>query len=205
MVRWPFWLKGRSRLRRTLGVSSQRLGSASNTSMTWQWKAVGIWTVNVRRLGLIMTVTETLNASLFRLLTLRFDFITNSKVNHLRSINSKNTHINLFACRNMDISKIRMTAPASSPNTDGIHIGLSSNIKISRSVIQTGDDCISMVSGSRNIEINDVSCGPGHGISVGSLGRSHEGEYVAGISVRNCTFKGADNGLKGQDVVSLVV
>lgn len=128
--------------------------------------------------------------------TLRFDFITNSNVNHLRSINSKNTHINLFACRNMNISKIRMTSPESSPNTDGIHIGLSSNIKISRSVIQTGDDCISMVSGSRNIEINDVSCGPGHGISVGSLGRSHESEYVAGISVRNCTFKGADNGLR---------
>ncbi|XP_075499588.1 exopolygalacturonase-like [Primulina tabacum] len=128
--------------------------------------------------------------------TLRFDFVTNSKVNHLRSINSKNTHINLFACRNLNISKIRMTAPESSPNTDGIHIGLSNNIKISRSVIQTGDDCISMVSGSRNIEINDVSCGPGHGISVGSLGRSHVGDYVEGISIRNCTFKGADNGLR---------
>ncbi|KAL0306717.1 UNVERIFIED_CONTAM: Exopolygalacturonase [Sesamum radiatum] len=82
------------------------------------------------------------------------------------------------------------------PNTDGIRIGSSTRINISRAVISTGDDCISMVSGSQNIDISDVSCGPGHGISVGSLGRSHQHEHVTGISVRNCTFIGSDNGVR---------
>ncbi|KAL0362529.1 UNVERIFIED_CONTAM: Exopolygalacturonase [Sesamum calycinum] len=128
--------------------------------------------------------------------TLRFDFVRNSKVQYLRSINSKNSHINIFACHNMDISYIRLSAPAHSPNTDGIRIGSSTRINISRAVISTGDDCISMVSGSQNIDISDVSCGPGHGISVGSLGRSHQHEHVTGISVRNCTFIGSDNGVR---------
>ncbi|KAK4342219.1 hypothetical protein RND71_038035 [Anisodus tanguticus] len=127
--------------------------------------------------------------------TMRFDFVTNSKIHHLRSINSKNSHINLFACNNINISFVRLTAPNESPNTDGIHIGLSTNIKISRTVIQTGDDCISMVSGSRNIDISDVTCGPGHGISIGSLGKS-PGEIVTGINVRNCTFIGTQNGAR---------
>ncbi|KAL0320460.1 UNVERIFIED_CONTAM: Exopolygalacturonase [Sesamum radiatum] len=128
--------------------------------------------------------------------TLRFDFITNSRVYNLRSINSKSSHINLFACENINLSYITLRAPADSPNTDGIHVGSSTKIKISHADIRTGDDCISMVSGSQNIDIHDVSCGPGHGISIGSLGRSHEHEYVMGISVRNCTFIGSDNGLR---------
>jgi hypothetical protein len=27
-----------------------------------------------------------------------------------------------------------------------------------------GDDCISIVSGSENVEATDITCGPGHGI-----------------------------------------
>lgn len=53
-----------------------------------------------------------------------------------------------------------------------------------------------MVSGSENIDIYNVTCGPGHGISIGSLGRSHEHEYVKGISVRNCSFIDTDNGVR---------
>ncbi|PIN25621.1 Polygalacturonase [Handroanthus impetiginosus] len=128
--------------------------------------------------------------------TLRFDFITNSRIYNIRSLNSKNSHINIFACSNMSISHIRLIAPADSPNTDGIRIGTSDNIHISRAVISTGDDCISMVSGSRNINITEVTCGPGHGISIGSLGRSSKEEHVKGITVRNCTFIGSDNGVR---------
>ncbi|KAL6553838.1 hypothetical protein OROMI_019511 [Orobanche minor] len=128
--------------------------------------------------------------------SLRLDFVTNSKVHHLRSVNSKNTHINLFACSNINITQIRISAPANSPNTDGIRIGSSNTVKISNSIISTGDDCVSMVSGSRNIDISYVSCGPGHGISVGSLGKNHEKEYVVGVRVRNCSFVGTDNGVR---------
>ncbi|KAG6392892.1 hypothetical protein SASPL_147120 [Salvia splendens] len=97
----------------------------------------------------------------------------------------------------MSISHVKLSAPADSPNTDGIHIGTSRNIKISKSVIGTGDDCVSMVSGSQSIEVNGVACGPGHGISIGCLGRGHEHEYVKGITghsssavqIQDVTFK----------------
>ncbi|KAK4481592.1 hypothetical protein RD792_012494, partial [Penstemon davidsonii] len=128
--------------------------------------------------------------------TLRFDFVTNSKVHHLRSINSKNAHVNLFACYNMSISQLNLLAPGDSPNTDGINIGNSARINISRSIIKTGDDCIVMVSGSRDIDISDVWCGPGHGISIGSLGRGPQRENVNRIRVRNCSFVGTQNGLR---------
>ncbi|KAL8506268.1 hypothetical protein ACS0TY_017225 [Phlomoides rotata] len=128
--------------------------------------------------------------------TMRFDFVTNSRVHNLHSSNSKSSHFNLFACENLNLSRIELKAPADSPNTDGIHIGISKRIKIRNSIISTGDDCVSMVSGSQNIDIFNVTCGPGHGISIGSLGRSHEHEYVKGISVRNCTFIGSDNGVR---------
>ncbi|KAL8512460.1 hypothetical protein ACS0TY_018801 [Phlomoides rotata] len=127
--------------------------------------------------------------------SMRFDFVVNSKIHHLKSFNSKNTHINLFACTNMSISNVRISAPGESPNTDGIHIGSSSNIRISKSIISTGDDCVAMVSGSHNIDISDVACGPGHGISIGSLGKGHD-ERVSNIRVRNCTFLGTDNGVR---------
>ncbi|KAK4420932.1 Exopolygalacturonase [Sesamum alatum] len=124
------------------------------------------------------------------------DCHSNTQCKPLPATLSKSSHINLFACDNINMSHITLRAPADSPNTDGIHIGSSTKIKISHVGIHTGDDCISMVSGSQNIDIHDVSCGPGHGISIGSLGRSHEHEYVMGISVRNCTFIGSDNGLR---------
>lgn len=119
-----------------------------------------------------------------------------SRVQNIESINSKSSHFNIFACENMSISRVRISAPSDSPNTDGIHIGSSTNIKIHKSVIGTGDDCVSMVSGSQSIDINNVVCGPGHGISIGSLGRGHEHDYVKGITVRNCTFIGSDNGVR---------
>ncbi|OMO50508.1 Glycoside hydrolase, family 28 [Corchorus olitorius] len=53
-------------------------------------------------------------------------------------------------------------APDESPNTDGIHIGRSSEITIIDSTISTGDDCVSLGGGSQNVTIRRVTCGPGH-------------------------------------------
>ncbi|KAL1560544.1 galacturonan 1,4-alpha-galacturonidase [Salvia divinorum] len=128
--------------------------------------------------------------------SLRLDFVRNSQIHHLRSIDSKNAHFNIFACHNITISNVRLDAPAESPNTDGIHIGSSADIRILDSTIRTGDDCVSMVSGSRGVEIANVHCGPGHGISIGSLGRGHSEQPVTGITVRNTTFVATDNGVR---------
>ncbi|XP_040369193.1 exopolygalacturonase [Rosa chinensis] len=103
--------------------------------------------------------------------TLRLDFVTKGYITNITSINSKNTHINLFACKEVLIRNIKISAPGESPNTDGIHIGNSQNIYIVDSQISTGDDCVSVLPGSQYINVTGVQCGPGHGISIGSLGR----------------------------------
>jgi len=125
-----------------------------------------------------------------------FDYVTNSRVTHLKSINSMGVHMNVYECTGMKFDRIHLIAPEDSPNTDGIHIGESTHVHISDSVIATGDDCISMGPGSSSINISNVQCGPGHGISVGSLGRSANEEDVSGLTVKNCTFNGTQNGLR---------
>ncbi|XP_054817760.1 exopolygalacturonase-like [Prosopis cineraria] len=127
---------------------------------------------------------------------IRFDFITNGRVHHIHSIDSKSSHIVIFGCKNMNFTKIRISAPEDSPNTDGIKIGKSFGINITRTAISTGDDCIAMISGTRTVRISEVMCGPGHGISVGSLGRGDGEEDVEDIVVKNCTFDGTSQGVR---------
>ncbi|GKV43801.1 hypothetical protein SLEP1_g51054 [Rubroshorea leprosula] len=130
------------------------------------------------------------------LVSMRLDFITNSRMSSITSINSKNFHFNIFACKNITISRIRISAPEDSPNTDGIHLGSSTDIRILDSFFGTGDDCISMGPGSKNININNVHCGLGHGISIGSLGGSKMDADVTEIVVRNCSLVGTSNGIR---------
>ncbi|XP_043705153.1 exopolygalacturonase-like [Telopea speciosissima] len=127
---------------------------------------------------------------------LRFDFLNNTLVKDITSLNSKNFHMNVYSCQGMTMQNLKIIAPGNSPNTDGIHIGVSSFITITHSVIGTGDDCISLGPGSRNITITNVFCGPGHGISVGSLGKYPNEEDVVGITVRDCILSGTSNGVR---------
>ncbi|KAJ0047054.1 hypothetical protein Pint_04937 [Pistacia integerrima] len=117
-------------------------------------------------------------------------------VNDITSLDSKTTHFLMFGCSNINISNVVISAPGDSPNTDGIKIGSSNRIKISRTQIDTGDDCVSILSGSSYIDIYDVFCGPGHGISVGSLGKYPNEENVYGLTVKNCTFSRTRNGVR---------
>ncbi|XP_010472056.1 PREDICTED: exopolygalacturonase-like [Camelina sativa] len=125
-----------------------------------------------------------------------FQFVRFSRISHIRSINSKMGHLNFFGVQNFDISRMSIRAPGDSPNTDGIKIGLSSNMKIDDVDIGTGDDCIAILSGTTNLDISNVNCGPGHGISVGSLGRYKGEKSVQGITVRDSIFNGSTNGVR---------
>ncbi|OMO92658.1 Glycoside hydrolase, family 28 [Corchorus olitorius] len=129
-------------------------------------------------------------------ISMGFAFVTNARIKQIKSINSKNGHLTFFACKNVNVTNVELIAPADSPNTDGIKIGSSTDFRISRSRISTGDDCVAILSGSKNIDISYVYCGPGHGISVGSLGGSPGDDNVSGLVVKHCTFSGTDNGVR---------
>ncbi|KAK8622569.1 hypothetical protein V6N13_117479 [Hibiscus sabdariffa] len=97
---------------------------------------------------------------------------------------------------NVNVTNVQIQAPGDSPNTDGIKIGSSTDIRISKSRISTGDDCVAILSGSSNIDVSYVYCGPGHGISIGSLGKYEGEKNVNGVSVRKCIFRRTDNGVR---------
>ena len=127
---------------------------------------------------------------------IRFDYVTNSKVQDITSKDNKYFHINLLGCKQLQFQHVTITAPADSPNTDGIHVGRSSQITITNADIGTGDDCISFGDGTQDITVNQVTCGPGHGISVGSLGKYQNEEPVSGIRVIGATLSNTANGVR---------
>ncbi|KAI8522642.1 hypothetical protein RHMOL_Rhmol13G0012000 [Rhododendron molle] len=128
--------------------------------------------------------------------SLVFQNMNNSLLQDINLVNSKGFHMKIGHCNSFTACNLNIVAPGESPNTDGIHISESDHVTITDSTIGTGDDCISIGEGSSNINISRITCGPGHGISVGSLGlRPNEGD-VTGIVVTNCTLTNTTNGAR---------
>ncbi|KAH9296043.1 hypothetical protein KI387_039631, partial [Taxus chinensis] len=114
----------------------------------------------------------------------------------LRIKNSPQFHVRFDGCTSVLINNININSPALSPNTDGIHISNTQSVGIYNSLISNGDDCISIVSGGDNVDIQNVTCGPGHGISIGGLGNHNSRACVSNISVSDVFIKNSDNGLR---------
>lgn len=127
---------------------------------------------------------------------LRFFSVTNSVVKDITSLDSMYFHYHVHRCTNVTFTNIHITAPGNSPNTDGLHVSVSDRVNITNSVIATGDDCVSIGHSSTNIGVSGVTCGPGHGISIGSLGKRPDEASVSDITVRNCTFIKTTNGAR---------
>ncbi|XP_044500305.1 polygalacturonase-like [Mangifera indica] len=128
--------------------------------------------------------------------TLSFSNSNNIRINGVMSLNSQMFHIVINGCQNVLVEGVKVIAAGDSPNTDGVHVQLSRNVKISSSSIKTGDDCISIGPGTKNLFIEDVTCGPGHGISIGSLAKDMNEEGVQNVTVKNTTFLGTQNGFR---------
>ncbi|KAL0315163.1 UNVERIFIED_CONTAM: Polygalacturonase QRT2 [Sesamum calycinum] len=127
---------------------------------------------------------------------LTFKNCTNLRVSNLKLVNAQQMQVNFQDCNDVEASKLLVVAPAESPNTDGIHITRTTNINVLDSEIRTGDDCVSIVNGSRNVEVRNIVCGPGHGISIGSLGEDNSEHYVSDISVKGVKMTGTTNGVR---------
>ncbi|XP_020207038.1 exopolygalacturonase [Cajanus cajan] len=125
-----------------------------------------------------------------------FDFITNGIVQNVHSVDSKGGHFIVFGSGNFTFTDVTISAPANNRNTDGIKISHTKGVNITNVHIGTGDDCVAMIAGTKNVHIEKVFCGPGHGISVGSLGLNDGAEVVEDITVKNCTFDGTFTGVQ---------
>nr|CDM86868.1 unnamed protein product [Triticum aestivum] len=117
-------------------------------------------------------------------------------VKQLTLLNSKVFHMAIFDCTGVTVQGIQIIAPANSPNTDGIHVSHSRHVSILNTTIGTGDDCVSLGPGTSNVLIRDIECGPGHGISIGSLGWQDGEEGVRNVTVDRAVLTGTTNGLR---------
>ncbi|WCJ23232.1 Pectin lyase-like superfamily protein [Euphorbia peplus] len=127
---------------------------------------------------------------------IRFFMSKNIGVNGLRIQNSPQFHMKFDGCEGVMIQEISISSPKLSPNTDGIHLGNTKTVGIYNSVISNGDDCISIGTGSSDIDIKGLTCGPSHGISIGSLGVHNSQACVSNITVSNAMIRDSDNGVR---------
>ncbi|KAK9082817.1 hypothetical protein Scep_029288 [Stephania cephalantha] len=111
-------------------------------------------------------------------------------------MNSQVFHIVIHNCMNVNLQGVQVTASGNSPNTDGIHVEASTGVTITRAAIKTGDDCISIGPGTTNLLMENINCGPGHGISIGSLGKAMNEQGVQNVTVKTATFTGSQNGVR---------
>src|SRR5579871_399391 len=104
---------------------------------------------------------------------------------------------------------VTVTAPDTSPNTDGVDVVGSSNVTLTNLVINVGDDNIAIKSGlpvdptdpkqqgiprmaASQIQISAITAGSGHGISIGS----EAANGVNHVTIQNVQFTYTGNGFR---------
>ncbi|KAI3810714.1 hypothetical protein L1987_20336 [Smallanthus sonchifolius] len=128
--------------------------------------------------------------------SIRFFMSTNVSVRGVKVKNSPQFHFRFDGCNGVHIDSLNIKAPSLSPNTDGIHIENTNDVTIYNSLISNGDDCVSIGTGSYNVDIKNITCGPSHGISIGSLGMRNTRACVSNITVMDSVIRHSDNGVR---------
>jgi polygalacturonase len=118
------------------------------------------------------------------------------KVSGLTIQNSQQMNFIIARSDSVRVSKVMVSSPGDSPNTDGIHITGSTNVILQDCKIGTGDDCVSIVNASSNIKMKNIYCGPGHGISIGSLGKDNTTGIVTQVVLDTALLRETTNGLR---------
>ncbi|RAL53286.1 hypothetical protein DM860_006958 [Cuscuta australis] len=127
---------------------------------------------------------------------LRFYGSFNVTVTGITIQNSPQCHLKFDNCVGVYVYNFTASSPEDSPNTDGIHLQNSKDVVVHTSNLSCGDDCVSIQTGCTNVYIHDVNCGPGHGISIGGLGRDNTKACVSNITVRDITMHNTMNGVR---------
>ncbi|XP_058772292.1 polygalacturonase At1g48100 [Vicia villosa] len=111
------------------------------------------------------------------------------RVRDTKIINSPLCHLKFDNSNGIKVDNITISSPQSSPNTDGIHLQNTHDVEIQHSNIGTGDDCVSIQTGCSNVHVHHIKCGPGHGISLGGLGKDKSLACVSDIIVEDIAMK----------------
>lgn len=118
--------------------------------------------------------------------------------------NSPMWTVNPVCCHNVTIDNISVINPYDSPNTDGINPESCSGVRISNCLVDVGDDCVTIKSGTENdilqkqypcedIVISNCTMLHGHG---GVVVGSEMSGGVRNVCVTNCVFKGTERGVR---------
>ncbi|KAF5197534.1 Polygalacturonase [Thalictrum thalictroides] len=110
--------------------------------------------------------------------------------------NSPQCHLKFDNCIGVQVFNLNVSSPGDSLNTDGIHLQNSRDVQIHNTKVACGDDCISIQTGCSNVYIQNVNCGPGHGISIGGLGKENTKACVSNITVRDIMIHNTMNGVR---------
>lgn len=82
---------------------------------------------------------------------LTFHLCSNLTVENLKIVNSQQINMSVEDCSDVQLARLSITAPGTSPNTDGIHITRSKDVQVRDCVIKTRDDCMSIEDGTHNL------------------------------------------------------
>ncbi|KAL2552472.1 Pectin lyase-like superfamily protein [Forsythia ovata] len=127
---------------------------------------------------------------------LRFYGSSNVIVTGITIQNSPQTHLKFDDCTGVQVFSMSISSPGDSPNTDGIHLQNSKNVIIHSTSLACGDDCVSIQTGCSGVYIHNVRCGPGHGISIGGLGKDGTKACVSNITVRDSSLQNTMTGVR---------
>ncbi|KAJ3139694.1 hypothetical protein HDU90_009195 [Geranomyces variabilis] len=125
---------------------------------------------------------------------------TRAKMSNVKLLNTPVQAFSINGCQDCHLSNLEQDNSAGTKlghNTDFLDIGSSDGVFVENSHTQNQDDCVAVNSGS-NIVFTGGSCNGGHGLSIGSVGKSGP---LAKNTVKNVTFSdstvlNSDNGLR---------
>ncbi|TVU34112.1 hypothetical protein EJB05_15940, partial [Eragrostis curvula] len=127
---------------------------------------------------------------------IRFYSTFNVTMRNIRITNSPQCHLKFDSSGGIKVKNIVISSPGESLNTDGIHLQNTRDVEIRNSNIGCGDDCVSIQTGCSNIHMKNIVCSPGHGISIGGLGKDNSLACVSDVVAESISVQNALYGVR---------